>query len=70
MTVAHEPLPQGGFPKMLTLEDGTSVVVRPLEPGDERALLDFFRSVPQDERYWLREDVSDPEVVHRWLGRT
>jgi GNAT superfamily N-acetyltransferase len=56
-----------GFPKTLTLEDGTSVVVRPLESGDEAALLSFFRGVPEDERYWLREDVSDPQVIHRWM---
>ncbi len=58
----------GGFPKTLTLEDGTSVVVRPLETGDEAALLSFFGSVPETERYWLREDVCDPEVIHRWLA--
>jgi GNAT superfamily N-acetyltransferase len=57
-----------GFPKTLTLDDGTSVLVRPLEASDEAALLDFFRSVPEGERYWLREDVSDPEVIHRWVA--
>jgi L-amino acid N-acyltransferase YncA len=67
VTVAHEPIPPGGFPKALTLEDGTAVVIRPLEAGDEAALLDFFNTVPEDERYWLREDVSDPAVVHRWV---
>jgi L-amino acid N-acyltransferase YncA len=56
-----------GFPKPLTLDDGTSVVLRPLQPGDEEALLSFFQSVPESERYWLREDVSDPEVIHRWV---
>jgi L-amino acid N-acyltransferase YncA len=55
------------YPKLLTLEDGTSVTIRPLERPDEPALLGFFQSVPEEERYWLREDVSDPEIIHRWL---
>lgn len=57
----------GSFPKILTLEDGRSVSIRPLRSSDEAALLAFFRTVPEEERYWLREDVSDPKVIHRWL---
>jgi RimJ/RimL family protein N-acetyltransferase len=55
------------YPKLLTLEDGISVIIRPLEPRDEPRLLSFFQSVREEERYWLREDVSDPSVIHRWL---
>ena len=55
------------FPTLLTLDDGTSVIIRPLEASDESALLGFFHGVPDEERYWLREDVSDPAVIHRWL---
>jgi RimJ/RimL family protein N-acetyltransferase len=55
------------FPMLLTLDDGTSVTIRPLERTDEEALLNFFASVPEEERYWLREDVSDRAVIHRWM---
>jgi GNAT superfamily N-acetyltransferase len=68
VTVAGQLIHLDGFPKLLTLEDGTSVVVRPLQPPDEAALLSFFRGVPEQERYWLREDVADPEVIRRWLA--
>ena len=55
------------FPKGLTLEDGTLVTVRPLHSGDQAALAAFFRGIPAEDRWWLREDVSDPAVIQRWL---
>jgi GNAT superfamily N-acetyltransferase len=55
------------YPALLTLEDGTSVLIRPLEGSDETALLDFFRGIPEEERYWLREDVCHPAVIHQWI---
>jgi GNAT superfamily N-acetyltransferase len=67
LSIENGAVSLGAFPKALTLEDGTSVTLRPLEAGDEAALLSFFQSVPESERYWLREDVSDPEVIHRWV---
>lgn len=54
------------YPKTLTLSDGTTVTVRPLQPTDQAALLAFFRGIPADDRWWLREDVSNPEVIRRW----
>lgn len=56
------------FPKLITLDDGTSLFVRPLLAGDAAALLAFFRHVPAVDRYWLREDVTDPEVIDHWLA--
>lgn len=56
------------YPKTLTLEDGLSLHVRPLERGDADNLLAFFRTIPESERYWLREDVSDPAVIRRWVA--
>lgn len=57
-----------GFPRALTLDDGTTVIIRPLEPGDTAKLLAFFQTIPEEERYWLREDVSDANVVRRWVA--
>ncbi|MER3420357.1 MAG: hypothetical protein C4290_07460, partial [Chloroflexota bacterium] len=55
-----------GYPKTLTLADGTTVTVRPLRATDQAALLAFFRGIPAEDRWWLREDVCDPEVIRRW----
>lgn len=56
------------FPKEFTLDDGTIVSVRPLTSGDGEALLHFFQQIPEKERYWLKEDVSDPAVISRWMA--
>jgi L-amino acid N-acyltransferase YncA len=56
------------YPKRVDLADGLTVTVRPLEARDQQALLQFFRSIPEEDRWWLREDVSDPAVVRRWIA--
>ena len=55
------------FPKDLTLRDGTGVSVRPLEPRDEERLLAFFLGLPDDDRYYLKDDVTSPEVIASWV---
>jgi L-amino acid N-acyltransferase YncA len=54
------------YPKTIMLNDGTPVVLRPLEPGDKVSLLQFFERVPEEERHYLKENVTAPEVVHGW----
>lgn len=55
------------YPKEIALDDGTVVVVRPLGSEDGDALVRFFQGIPEDDRYYLKEDVGDPEVVRRWV---
>lgn len=54
------------FPKEVTLRDGARVTVRPLEEGDEEQLLRFFLELPESDRYFLKDDVTSPALVHRW----
>jgi RimJ/RimL family protein N-acetyltransferase len=56
-----------GFPETLTLRDGSRVLVRPMQPDDGPALLDFFRSLPVQDRLFLREDVTREEVIDRFV---
>jgi len=55
------------FPKEVGLRDCSRVLVRSLEDGDEQALLDFFLRIPEEERFFLKEDVTGPDVVQRWV---
>jgi L-amino acid N-acyltransferase YncA len=57
-----------GFPQTLTLKDGGKVVVRALEPAGAAALLAFYRSLPDDERRFLRDDVTKPEWLDRFVA--
>ncbi len=54
------------YPKEAILKDGTRVTLRPLEHGDAERLVAFFQSIPEDDRWYLRHDVSDPATVRQW----
>lgn len=40
--------------------------IRPIEPADEAALIRFFERIPESDRTFLKEDVSDPAVLAAW----
>jgi len=54
------------YPKTIMLRDGTQVELRPLLAEDGGRLLDFFQRIPEEERYYLKESVTSPEVVQTW----
>lgn len=56
-----------GYPKTVSLKDGTRVTIRPLSPRDEAALKEFFLALPEEDRLFLREDVTRPEVVEGFI---
>jgi L-amino acid N-acyltransferase YncA len=35
-------------------------------PADSDALLDFFQSLPPEERIYLKDEVTDPAVIAQW----
>lgn len=55
------------YPKDLTLRDGTRVTIRPLQRDDKEALLEFFLGIPEEERFFLKEDVTSPAVISSWV---
>ncbi len=56
------------YPKTLMLADQTQVLLRPVEENDTRKLLEFFRKIPEEERYYLKENVASPDVVQGWTS--
>lgn len=55
------------FPKTVSLDDGTSLTLRPMLKTDEAALLEYFGSIPPEDRLCLKEDVTDPKVIENWI---
>lgn len=53
--------------KSVSLADGSTVSIRPLDAGDEAALLAFFGSLSEEEKYYLKDDISSPHVIGRWV---
>jgi acetyltransferase len=55
------------LPKTAKLKDGTVVTLRTVTKQDGPALLAFFKALPKDDRQFLKEDVTQQEVIDRWL---
>jgi putative acetyltransferase len=56
------------YPKEVALRDGAVVGIRPLDEDDGGALLHFFLGIPEDERFFLKDDVTSPAVIKEWTG--
>lgn len=54
------------YPEKAFLDDGTEVKIRPLVPEDKIPLLKFFEQLPETDRFYLKENVTSPEVIHNW----
>lgn len=56
------------YPKTIMLRDRTDVILRPLAEGDKIALLNFFQGIPEEERFYLKENVASPAVIQTWTS--
>jgi L-amino acid N-acyltransferase YncA len=54
------------YARKITLRDGGVIRVRHLEQSDCEALAEFFLDIPQHERFYLRDDVTNPDVCQEW----
>ncbi len=55
------------YPRDIALKDGRIVTIRPMNKDDGDKLLEFFRSLPEEERMFLRDDVVDPALIQKWV---
>ncbi len=55
------------YPKKLVLKDDTRVIIRPLERADKDVLHKFFSNLPDNDKLYLRNDVTDPKFIEKWL---
>jgi L-amino acid N-acyltransferase YncA len=51
------------------MKDGTAITVRLLGPQDIDRLMEFYGSLPEEDRKYLRFDVTDRKAVARRLRR-
>ena len=54
------------YPKEVKVKDGSTVVLRPFERKDKDALYAFFQRLPESDRLFLKDNVTDPATVDRW----
>jgi len=54
--------------KSETLKDGTAVVVRDLRPDDLENMMAFYQTLPEEDRKYLKVDVTDRDVVRKRMA--
>jgi len=54
------------FPRKVQLRNSSAVEFRPMVAADKDKLLAFFRKVPEEDRFFLKEDVTSPRVLEAW----
>ena len=54
------------YPKHLKLRDGTETVIRPVQRRDDLRLQKFFLSVPEEERLFIKQPITDRTLFRQW----
>lgn len=55
------------YPKGFMLKDGKSVILRPLTKEDGEVLLEFFSNLPEEDRLFLKHNVTNKELIDSWV---
>jgi L-amino acid N-acyltransferase YncA len=55
------------YPKVVALRDGSEVTIRPLNRDDEQHLADFFHGIPEEDRFFLKDEVLSPSIISQWV---
>ncbi len=51
------------YPANATLSDGSTITIRPLASDDKVELMRFFTRVPEEDRFYLHDNVTAPETI-------
>ena len=54
------------FREMVTLKDGTYVLLRPMNSEDQKILLEFYSAVSDEDMRYFRHYVKDPALILKW----
>lgn len=54
------------YPKEISLKSGEKVILRPMVKDDEKKLHAFFVRLPEKDRLFLKDDVTDPKIIKSW----
>jgi RimJ/RimL family protein N-acetyltransferase len=56
------------FPETYTTPDGTDVVLRPMAVADGEPFSHFFSGLPERDRLFFQEDLSESGHLTRWIA--
>lgn len=55
------------YPKEVKLKDDRKVTIRPMTREDGPGLLKFFKSLRRQDLLYMRDDITDPDVIQKWV---
>ncbi|MCL5124935.1 MAG: hypothetical protein M1511_10645, partial [Deltaproteobacteria bacterium] len=55
------------YQRLLKTKDGVSILMRRIDSSDEQMLKDFLVRIPEQERWFLRDDTTDPNATNEWI---
>jgi len=55
------------YPKECILKESKEAIIRPLEPDDMDLLKEFYSRVPKEDRWFMRYDIMDLNILQRWM---
>lgn len=55
------------YPKEFVLKNEEKIKLRPLTKEDGKALLKFFAGLPEEDRLFLKHNVSDKNLIYSWV---
>lgn len=58
------------YPVETKLRDGSPVIVRPINRRDDVRLHKFFLSVPEEERLFVKQPITDRTLFRQWCRQT
>lgn len=56
------------FPKDVGIKDGKTIKCRPLQAEDRDELFALFQAIPNGDRLFLKDDVSNQNVIDEWCN--
>jgi len=54
------------YPTEVRLKDGSAITLKPFEKKEKDSLYEFFAALPEEDRLYLKDDVTDPMVIEKW----
>jgi len=57
------------FREMITLKDGTYVLLRPMTQEDHELLVEYYSAISDEDLRYLRHPVKDPNLIKQWCDQ-
>jgi L-amino acid N-acyltransferase YncA len=55
------------YPKNISLQDGSEIILRLFTNKDKTQLEQFFKDLPIEDRLYLKEDITSASAAERWV---